>query len=131
MLSIDNEFDENFEDVPEDSYYYDAIGKAKAAGIAQGSGTEFMPENSITRQDLIILAYRAFLSFGYIEETTELSALDEFTDKDDIAEYAQYGMASMVSAGIITGYDGLVNPLGNATRAETAVMCARLLELMD
>lgn len=130
MLNIDTPFTENFEDVPTDSYYYNAIGKAKAAGIAQGSGTGFMPEQTITRQDLITLAYRAFLNKGYITEVSELTALDVFNDKADISEYANAPMASMVAAGIIKGSDGKVNPLGNATRAETAVMCSRLVELM-
>ena len=89
-----------------------------------------MPENTITRQDLITLAYRAFLAKGYITETTELTSLDAFGDKGDIADYAKTAMASMVSAGIIKGSDGNVNPLGFATRAEVAVMCARLLALM-
>ena len=48
----------------------------------------------------------------------------------DISEYAKTAMASMVSAGIIKGSNGNVNPKGNATRAEVAVMCARLCELM-
>lgn len=130
MLNIDTPFTENFEDVPTDSYYYNAIGKAKAAGIAQGSGTGFMPEQTITRQDLITLAYRAFLNKGYITEVSDLTALDVFNDKADISEYANAPMASMVAAGIIKGSDGKVNPLGNATRAETAVMCSRLVELM-
>ncbi|MCD8181356.1 MAG: S-layer homology domain-containing protein [Firmicutes bacterium] len=131
MLSIDDEYTENFTDVPEDSYYYDQIGKAKAAGVAQGYGDEFMPENSVTRQDLISLAYRAFLDAGYIEAVDDLSALDEFTDKDDVSDYAASAMAAMVQAGVIHGSDGQLNPKGNATRAETAVMCAALLELMD
>ena len=38
--------------------------------------------------------------------------------------------SSMVKAGIIQGADGNVNPQGSATRAEVAVMCARLVELM-
>lgn len=130
MLDVNDEFTENFEDVSEDSYYYNAVGSAKAAGIASGDGVNFMPENSITRQDLITLAYRAFLAKGYIEETSDLSALDIFDDKGDISDYAQAPMASMVSAGIIQGSDGGVNPVGNATRAEVAVMCARLLDLM-
>lgn len=130
MLNIDTPFTENFEDVPTDSYYYNAIGKAKAAGIAQGSGTDFMPEQTITRQDLITLAYRAFLNKGYITEVSDLTALDVFNDKADISEYANAPMASMVAAGIIKGSDGKVNPLGNATRAETAVMCSRLVGLM-
>ncbi len=130
MLSVNNEFTENFADVPESAYYYQAIGSAKAAGIAQGSGENFMPENSITRQDLITLAYRAFLAKGYITETDDFTSLDAFADKGDISDYAQTAMASMVKAGIIQGSNGNVNPKGNATRAEVAVMCARLVELM-
>lgn len=130
MFGINDVFTENFADVPESAYYYDAVGSAKAAGIASGYGDSFMPENTITRQDLITLAYRAFLNKGYIAETDDLSVLDIFSDKDDISEYAQKAMASMVKAGIIQGSDGLVNPKGNATRAEVAVMCARMLDLM-
>lgn len=130
MLVVNNEFTENFADVPESAYYYQAIGSAKAAGIAQGSGENFMPENSITRQDLITLAYRAFLAKGYITETTDLTSLDTFGDKDSISDYAKTSMASMVKAGIIQGSNGNVNPKGFATRAEVAVMCARLVELM-
>lgn len=130
MLSVNDTFTENFADVPESAYYYNAVGSAKAAGIAQGSGENFMPENSITRQDLITLAYRAFLAKGYITETTDLTSLDAFGDKDSISDYAKTSMASMVKAGIIQGADGNVNPQGNATRAEVAVMCARLCELM-
>ncbi len=131
MLGIDTAFTENFIDVPQDSYYYEAIGKAKAVGIATGDGINFMPENSITRQDLITLAYRAFLNMGYIAEAADTAPLDVFGDKDSISAYARSAMASMVSAGIIQGADGNVNPLGNATRAEVAVMCARMLALMN
>ena len=130
MLGVNNEFTENFADVPESAYYYQAIGSTKAAGIAQGSGENFMPENSITRQDLITLAYRAFLAKGYITETDDFTSLDAFADKGDISDYAGIAMASMVKAGIIQGSNGNVNPKGFATRAEVAVMCARLVELM-
>lgn len=130
MLGVNNEFTENFTDVPESAYYYRAIGSAKAAGIAQGSGENFMPESSITRQDLITLAYRAFLAKGYITETDDTASLDAFADKGDISDYAGTAMASMVKAGIIQGSNGNVNPKGSATRAEVAVMCARLCELM-
>ena len=130
MLSVNNEFTENFADVPESAYYYNAVGSAKAAGIASGDGANFMPEDSITRQDLITLAYRAFLAKGYIEETEDYTVLDTFADKDNISDYAAAPMASMVKAGIIQGSEGNVNPKGNATRAEVAVMCARLCEMM-
>lgn len=125
MLSINDSFTENFADVPAGSYYYNAIGSAKAAGIATGDGQSFMPENTITRQDLITLAYRAFLAKGYITQTDDMTSLDNFADKALISDYALAPMASMVKAGIIQGSGGNVNPLGFATRAEVAVMCAR------
>ncbi len=130
MLSINDQFSDNFADVPQDAYYYSAVGSAKQAGIATGNGIEFMPENSITRQDLITLAYRAFLSKGYIQQTDDTSVLNEFKDEASISDYARVAMASMVKAGIIQGADGLVNPHGNATRAEVAVMCARLWRII-
>lgn len=131
MLGITGAATENFADVPVESYYFSAISAAKAAGIAKGSDNCFHPEEAISRQDLISLAYRAFLSAGYITETNDYSALNVFGDKDRIADYAKTAMASMVSAGIIQGADGNVNPLGSATRAEVAVMCARMLNFMN
>ncbi len=130
MLAVADPFTENFADVPEGSYYYNAIGSAKAAGIAQGSGDSFMPEASITRQDLITLAYRAFLAKGYITASEDVSSLNAFADKALVSDYAAQAMASMVNAGIIQGSGGNVNPLGYATRAEVAVMCARLVALI-
>lgn len=131
MLEINDPFTENFADVPEGSYYYDAIGSAKAAGIAQGSGENFMPENPITRQDLITLAYRVLVDRGMIEETTDTTVLDQFADKGNISEYALAPLASMVAQGIIQGADGYVNPTNTATRAEVAVMCARIYDLIN
>jgi lactocepin len=130
MLNIDTAYTTNFSDVPEGSYYYDAIGKAKAMGIATGYGDKFMPEKSISRQDLITLAYRTMLENGKLEATSDMTVLDSFSDKADISDYAKAPMAAMVKAGIIQGSNGKVNPKGNATRAEVAVMCARLQALL-
>ncbi len=130
MLKLENAFEENFADVPAGSYYYDAIGKAKAIGIATGDGINFKPESSITRQDLITLSYRAFLNAGYILEESETTVLEQFSDMAAISEYALIPLASMVKAGIIKGSGSGVNPKGLATRAEVAVMCQRLYELL-
>ena len=54
-----------------------------------------------------------------------------FGDKDSISDYAMSAMESMVSAGMIQGADGNVNPFGSAARAEAAVLCARLVNLMQ
>lgn len=131
MLGLGEVKDNNFADVPANSYYSGAIGAAKAAGIAGGDGTNFHPEDSITRQDIMTLAYRAFLQKGYVTENADLTALDVFGDKGSIADYAAVPMSVLVKAGIIQGSDGNVNPNGKATRAEVAVMCSRLLDLMN
>ena len=128
--SLNTSISTNFADVPQGSYYYDAVAVARAHGIATGDGVNFMPENSITRQDLITLAYRAFVNSGKLTPSDDLSALNVFNDKDTVSQYARKAMATMVSAGIIKGSDGRLNPLGNATRAEVAVMCQRLNQLM-
>lgn len=131
MLGMSDVKENSFTDVSSSSYYYGAIGAAKKAGIANGDEGKFRPEDSITRQDLITLAYRAFLAKGYVVESADLTPLDVFADKAEIASYATAPLATMVKAGIIQGSDGKVNPKGNATRAEVAVMCARLIKLMD
>lgn len=130
MLDMQTDSTDNFADVPSNSYYAGAIAAAKAAGIASGDGGNFRPTENITRQDLMALAYRAFLNAGYIEAAEDMSALDAFSDKDSISPYAMAPMAALVKAGIIQGADGMLNPKGTATRAEVAVMCAKLLELM-
>lgn len=131
MLGLADVNEYSFADVPANAYYYGAMGAAKKAGIATGDGVNFRPEDSITRQDLITLAYRAFSAEGYLDGSADLSSLNVFDDKNDIAPYAAESLSTMVNEGIIQGSDGRVNPKGNATRAEVAVMCARLLDLME
>ncbi|MBQ7032119.1 MAG: S-layer homology domain-containing protein, partial [Clostridia bacterium] len=51
-----------------------------------------------------------------------------FSDKDAIADYAVADIAAMVRAGIVAGYtDGTIQPLGNTTRAEAAVIMDRIV----
>ena len=129
MFDIDEKITAEFADVPQNSYYHDAVCRAASAGIASGYGENFDPQAYITRQDMISLAYRALVKYGYITESDDLSPLDVFTDKDSISGYAKEPVAALVKLGIIQGANGTVNPGGNATRAEAAVMCAKILQL--
>ncbi|MBR2974113.1 MAG: S-layer homology domain-containing protein, partial [Clostridia bacterium] len=57
-----------------------------------------------------------------------LVRLDSFTDKDLFADYAALHASKMVIEGIIKGNpDQTINPLGNTTRAEAAVMMYRIM----
>lgn len=125
-LGLSASFKDNFSDVDAGEYYYYELGTAKTLGIAQGQGdNRFMPEGSITRQDMMVLTARALKAAGRLNAaaTGDLSGYD---DIDDIADYAKESVKAVTAAGIITGSGNRINPMGLTTRAETAVMLYRL-----
>jgi hypothetical protein len=119
----------NFQDVPLDSYYYDAIAIAKILGIAKGDGLNFNPRASVTRQDAMVLTARTLQSVGSPLPAASQSVLLPFPDNAKIAEYAKDAVAALVQSGIITGDGTGINPLGNTSRAEMAVILYRILML--
>ena len=56
--------------------------------------------------------------------------LAQFTDADQIQNYAREAMAWAVTVGLFEGNaDGALNPRGNATRAEVATLIMRFAEM--
>ncbi len=51
--------------------------------------------------------------------------LTEFADHKAVSDFACEPMAWAVDTGILTGMDGLLNPKGDATRAQIATMLLR------
>ncbi len=105
----------NFVDVKADAWYAPYITSAMQAGYIQGqSGEYFGIGESIMRQDMATILYRALGDMGNKAELT-------FTDKENIAPYAEDAIAELVGLGVLNGYeDGTFNPRGTATRAEAA-----------
>lgn len=69
-------------------------------------------------------AYRYALSKGY--DVSGKAELGSFTDSANVSGYAADAMAWAVESGIIEGVgDNLLDPLGNATRAQLATMLMR------
>ena len=132
MMEINDAFTENFADIPADSYYYNAIGSARAAGVAQGDGEYFYPEDAITREDLITLAYRDFAGA-----------------RTDCGDRGLYFVRSVqrqrYDLGLCTGADGCHGctgdypglgrrrgqPAWTGDQSRVAVMCARILNLLS
>ena len=57
--------------------------------------------------------------------------LNKFSDRDKLGNYARESMEWAVGAGIIGGKaDGTLDPLGNATRAQVALMLQRMVTVM-
>ena len=129
MFNITDEPGEQFSDVPESSYYADAIARARTAGVAQGYGDNiYLPEQIVTRQEMVAFCYRALEVQGLLPENVDVDAqLASFVDADEVSEYARESMATFISMGIIIGREGnTIAPNSDITRAEAAVIFDRL-----
>lgn len=130
-LNLTDDFEDNFADVPKNSYYYDAIGVAKALGIARGRGEgSFNPNGSITREDMAVIITRAIDAAGVELEKAGEEYLAGYNDAGLISDYAREAIASLTKAGLIQGTGGGVSPKRMATRAEIAVILHRVLNNM-
>ncbi len=129
-LNIPEAEAELFSDMKYFDYYADEIKAGRAAGLLNGMGDNvFGVDVAISRQDMMVMCIRALEYAGKLEGTTAAD-LTAFSDSASIADYAVEAVGKMVGSGLIVGNaDGTVNPLGNATRAEAAVMIARLMAL--
>lgn len=117
-----------FSDVASDTYYYNAVAWASKCGIVSGySNTIFSPNDNITREQLASILYRYSEYKKYdISKTSELS---EYTDKNQISDYAVSAMQWANANGIITGTsDDTLSPQGNALRCQIAAMLKRFCE---
>ncbi|MBR2878821.1 MAG: S-layer homology domain-containing protein [Clostridia bacterium] len=118
-----------FDDVDKNAFYADAILAGRKAGILLGSGGGvYNPEEGISRQDAMTICARGMKMLEMIGVADSSRILSSFTDNGIIADYAAEHIASMVDEEIVKGNpDGTVNPLGNITRAEAAVIMGRIL----
>lgn len=117
----------DFADVAPDSPYYKEIKVGRALGILNGVGeNSFNPEAPISRQDLLTICARALEHINKLDKA-ESDQTAAFSDNGMIADYAKEAVSAMVWNKIVVGNaDGTINPLGNTTRAEAAVIMQRL-----
>ncbi len=129
-LGVDAKVEGNFDDISSDAYYYKEIGIAKKLGITTGANNnKFIPDASITRQDMMVLTERALRMLKKLKQQGTASDLEKFADKSLIAPYATDCIASVVKEGLIVGSGGQINPLGNTKRAEAAVILYRIYNI--
>jgi len=122
---------ENFADVDPNHEYAAEIATGKALGIFNGTGDNmFEPNAPISRQDLMTMSYRGMREAGVVSGMVSNAWIESFTDNGSISDYATEAMASMIENSIVRGNgDGTVNPLGNTTRAEAAVIMERISKM--
>lgn len=111
-----------FTDLEAGIWYTDPIAKAAAAGVISGypDGT-VRPAGMVNRQEAAVMLCRAF---GIVPEE---GAVD-FTDWQDVAEWAKGPVRALYARGVIQGYDGKFFPWEPVTRAQMLSMIDRLIE---
>ncbi len=118
-----------FDDVDGGAWYAKAVAWASENGIVNGvSENTFSPNANITREQLATIMFR-YAVYGGLSAVTLEENLG-FDDAKDISSYAIPALNWAVGAKIITGKTAsTLEPLANATRAETCVIISRFLEL--
>ncbi|MCI9513498.1 MAG: hypothetical protein HFF61_04090 [Oscillospiraceae bacterium] len=119
----------SFSDVPQNSYYAEAVAAAKALGIATGSNGKFNPGAPLTRQDAMVLIQRTMSATGRPLTAGDTSILNSFKDRNRVSDYAANAVAALVRSGLIKGDDGKLNPTASISRAEMAVLLHRVLTM--
>ncbi|MBS7525235.1 S-layer homology domain-containing protein [Fusibacter paucivorans] len=127
-IDADEVITSNFFDAG-DTYYTGYLSAAKRLGIASGVGNNlFAPDQAISRQDMMTLLYHALNILNELPETATVASLAAFSDVDAISDYAREPMSTFVSAGIVSGHEGVLDPSGSATRAQIAQILYHLLD---
>lgn len=116
-----------FTDVEMGMWYTGAITWAKENGIAEGvSATKFEPNTIVTREQAATFISR-YMEFGDID-LLETESPSEFTDSEDISDYAVDAVEMCRISGILTGFpDGKFYPQEGSSRAQVAAIMLRFI----
>ena len=112
-----------FSDVAPGAWYAPAVAWAAQRGIVSGyaDGT-FRPNSGVTREQLAAMLWR---SAGSPASSRVLN----FTDADRAGDYALPALRWAVERGVMNGKSGgVLDPQGQATRAQTAQMLKNLIK---
>ena len=122
---------EDFNDVYNGDWYYNAVRWASANGIAAGYGEGvFAPNDVVTREQMVAILWRYAQYKGYDVSVGENTNILSYGDAFDIAHYAIPAMQWACGSGMVNGMeDGkggmILNPQGITTRAQMVTMLMR------
>ena len=121
--------DIRFTDVSTEAYYGKAVSWANENQVVLGYGNGlFGPNKTISREQMAAILYRYATMKG--NDVSKQTPLDNFVDGGKTAGYAQNAMEWAVANNLISGKkNNVLDPKGNATRAEVAVILMRFSEL--
>lgn len=114
-----------FSDVTENMWFAPYVAAAYENKMIYGDENGcFNPDAPISRQDMVTMLYRAIKPQNTIDNSLE------FTDKDEISDYAAEAVEYFSAEGIVNGMgDGSFAPKENATRAQAAKIFYNIIKL--
>ena len=117
-----------YDDVPAEIWYTEAVRWVTGEGVVSGYGNgKFGPDDSITREQLAVMLYRYEQSRGGGFTGDWMFQLD-YSDVADVSDWAYEAMCRCSMNDIVEGKgDGILDPKGQAARAEAAAMLMRFL----
>ncbi|MGE4277269.1 MAG: S-layer homology domain-containing protein [Lawsonibacter sp.] len=121
----------SFPDVAESAWYYSAVSWCSQKGLMSGTGSGFLPNTPLTREQLA-LVLRQYAKYAGLDTETG-TPLSGFTDGSSASVWAREGLEWAVAEGLLTGYDnGSLRPGSGITRCELAAVlrtfCQNLLD---
>ena len=114
-----------FDDVPDGTWYTDAVTWAAENGVVAGIGNgRFDPDGSVTREQTAVILFNYAQSKGYdVSARADLSA---FPDAGSVSDWAKDALADAVALGLISGASNggqtYLEPQGSATREQVATI---------
>lgn len=117
-----------FIDVSPTDYYYNEVMTAKALGIVNGYNNIFDPKSDITREDMMVIVYRA-LTYSKVD-LSEKGDLSTFNDNASISSYARTSISALVGEGIIQGSNNMIRPKDPLTRAEASKVIFMIYDIL-
>ncbi len=128
-FKLASENSENFADVSSSDYFAKELAVARNTGLVNGVGdNKFAPRNNITRQDMMVIVYRALAGMSKLNVGDGVLDVPQASDFDTVSDYAKEAVSALVNAKLINGKNGLIDPTANTTRAEVAVLIKRILD---
>ena len=120
--------DVSFFDIDPFEWYGEAVRWAASEGIADGYGNGFFgTDDRVTREQMATILYRYAQNKGY--NVSAKADLNKFTDVGKISSYALEALQWANAEGLINGKgDSVLDPKGQATRAEAAAILMRFSE---
>ena len=116
-----------YKDVKSTDWYYSNLAKAVAMGaIEEFNSTEMRPNAYVTRQEAVVIL-NSVIKFAPARK----DAIKDFTDYEEIADYAEEDVEVFSEREYVIGYpDGSFKPAGTITRAEAATILDRIFKMI-